>query len=55
MNITLKQARKMRELLLIASSEDLKNGWKSILHKDILKENDENNSFNENIESEYEK
>lgn len=59
MNITLKQAREMRELLLSASSEDLKNGWKSILNKDILNEevlseNNKNNTSNEDIEVECE-
>lgn len=59
MNITLKQAREMRELLLSASSEDLKNGWKSILNKDILNEevlseNNKNNASNEDIEAECE-
>ena len=59
MNITLKQAREMRELLLSASSEDLKNGWKSILNKDILteevlSENNKNNASNEDIEVECE-
>ena len=54
MNITLKQAREMRELLLSASSEDLKNGWKSILNKDILNENNKNNISNEDIEAECE-
>ena len=59
MNITLKQARELRELLLTASSEDFKNGWKSILNKDILNEevlseNNKNNASNEDIEAECE-
>lgn len=59
MNITLKQARELRELLLTASSEDFKNGWKSILNKDILNEevlsgNNKNNISNEDIKAECE-
>lgn len=65
MNITLKQARELRELLLTASSEDFKNGWKSILNKDIsnedisneevLSEDNEDNFFNEDVKTKSEK